>query len=65
MLLEIDAFVLALDVATVVCGAVDVVAVVVTDAFDAVVVFTTPIFFNEPIDPLSKSGLSTSGPPNS
>lgn len=33
--------------------------------FVVLVAFASPKFFNEPIDPFNKSGLSTSGPPNS
>lgn len=45
-------------------AAVDDVTVVETDALD-VVALGKPKFFNEPMEPFSKSGLSTSGPPNS
>lgn len=57
MLPEVETFALILLVVT--AGAVDVVVDVAADAF------TTPRFFNEPIEPFNKSGLSTSGPPNS
>lgn len=54
---EVETFALILLVVT--AGAVDVVVDVAADAF------TRPRFFNEPIEPFNKSGLSTSGPPNS
>lgn len=57
MLPEVETFALILLVVT--AGAVDVVVDVAADAF------TTPRFFSEPIEPFNKSGLSTSGPPNS
>lgn len=50
----------AVVVVAVTAGAVDVVVDVAVD-----VLFTTPRFFNEPIEPFNRSGLSTSGPPNS
>lgn len=43
-----------------VVGAVDVVVEVADD-----VLFNRPRFFSDPIEPFNKSGLSTSGPPNS
>lgn len=57
MLPEVETFAFILLVVT--AGAVDVVVDVAADAF------TSPRFFNEPIEPFNKSGLSTSGPPNS
>lgn len=69
MLPEVEAFALILLVVT--AGAVDVVVDVAADAADTAdafafaLAFTTPRFFNEPIEPFNKSGLSTSGPPNS
>lgn len=45
-------------------AAVDDVTAVDTDAFD-VVALAIPKFFSEPMEPFSRSGLSTSGPPNS
>lgn len=57
MLPEVETLVFILLVVT--AGAVDVVVDVVADAF------TSPRFFNEPMEPFNRSGLSTSGPPNS
>lgn len=56
----VETFVLILLVVT--AGAVDVVVDVAAEAADA---FTRPIFFKPSIEPFNKSGLSTSGPPNS
>lgn len=58
---ETLAFILLVVVTVLVtAGAVDVVVDVADD-----VLFTRPIFFSDPIEPFNKSGLSTSGPPNS